>query len=176
MYSTTQLASYRIRLIFGGDFNLAVWWCGLATTNNSVSQQKTALKAARSSDDSRLTNKCPSNGLGPTKLPPNISHMRYICSNSLAIPERASIQFQFLQAWAFCCQAVFIVLNSSSSACHYREGVVIFYREICGSEHVGILISQAPVDLSLNVSKENFLQAKYVHITSLKLCCTSLYS
>ena len=32
-----QLVTYSIRLIFGGDFNLAVWRCGLATVNNSVS-------------------------------------------------------------------------------------------------------------------------------------------
>ena len=32
---------------------LVVWWCGLATTNNSISQQKTALQ---DSEEARLAN------------------------------------------------------------------------------------------------------------------------
>ena len=29
---------YRIRLMFGGDFNLALWRCGSRTANNNVCQ------------------------------------------------------------------------------------------------------------------------------------------
>ena len=30
--------TYRIRLTFGGDFNLALWRCGSRTANNNVRQ------------------------------------------------------------------------------------------------------------------------------------------
>ena len=35
---------------------MAVWWCGLATANNSVSQQKTALPSSDDSEEVRLAN------------------------------------------------------------------------------------------------------------------------